>query len=633
MKIVINGFVIETDKILTGHELIELYDKNLSKKAIAIKNGTKVIDLSAPITEDNTNLMVLTKNSPEAIDTIRHSTAHLMAQAVKQLFDDVKIAIGPTIENGFYYDFLTPRPFEASDLQKIEKKMKELISKDIKIVRKVVSKDEALKFFEDAGESLKVELIRDLNGEITTYTQDDFTDLCRGPHVPSTRFISENFKLTKIAGSYWKGDSNSYKLQRIYGVSFLTKDELQKHLSFLEEAEKRDHRILGPKLGLFHIQEEAPGSIFWHPKGYSIYLKIQSYIREKIKQDGYIEVKTPQLLSRTLWEKSGHWEKYAENMFVIKDKENFFALKPMNCPAHIQIFKKYINSYKELPCRMAEFGCCHRNEPSGSMHGLMRVRGFVQDDAHIFCTKDQISDETVKFCALLKSVYKDFGFNEIKIRFSDRPIKRAGSDATWDMAEESLLNAAKNANLTLEYNKGDGAFYGPKLEFVLKDAIGREWQCGTLQVDLVLAERLDATFQNANGEREHPVLLHRAILGSIERFIGILIENYAGKFPMWLVPIHITLCNITNETDNYVASVANKLREAGISVSTDTTAEKISYKIRKHMEEKTPIIGIIGAKEAENQQITLRYLGSKEEKTVTVEDIIKEINEKIKQKI
>jgi len=633
MKVVINDFVIETEKALKGYELVELYDKSLLKKAVAIKCGDKIVDLAAEITDDGASVKILTKNDPEVIDVVRHSTAHLMAQAVRQLFGDVKVAIGPTIEHGFYYDFLTDRPFEPADLQKIEKKMRELISKDIKIEREVISKEDAIRIFESMGENLKVELIRDLDGEITTYTQAEFRDLCRGPHVPSTRFISENFKLTKIAGAYWRGDSNSYRLQRIYGVSFLTKDELQGHLKFLEEAEKRDHRVLGPSLGIFHIQEEAPGSIFWHPKGYHIYLAIENYIRQKLKEDGYIEVKTPQLLSRTLWEKSGHWDKYAENMFVIKDKEQFFALKPMNCPAHIQIFKKYVNSYKDLPCRMAEFGCCHRNESSGSMHGLMRVRGFVQDDAHIFCTKDQISAETIKFCSLLKGVYKDFGFNDIKIRFADRPEKRAGSDEVWDVAEASLLEAAKSAGLTLEYNKGDGAFYGPKLEFVLKDALGREWQCGTLQVDLVLAERLGATFQNAKGEREHPVLLHRAILGSIERFIGILIENYAGKFPMWLAPIHIVLCNITNDTDDYVFKMEEKLKEAGILVSTDTTAEKISYKIRKHMEAKAPIIGIIGAKEVENNQVTLRYLGSRDEKTVTLEELIAEIKNKIQNKL
>lgn len=634
MKILVNNNPVEISAPLNGYQLIELIDQNLVKKAVALKINDKLFDLSTTITGENEpHIEIITKNSSEALEIMRHSSAHLMAQAVQQLFDNVKVGIGPVIENGFYYDFLKEEPFSEDDLKKIDARMRELIKQNLKITRKSVSKAEALKFFSDKGESLKIELINDLEGEISTYQQGDFTDLCRGPHLPSTGFISENFKLTKIAGSYWRGDANSYKLQRIYAVSFQTKDELKKHLEFLEEAEKRDHRTLGTTLGLFHIQEEAPGSIFWHPNGYTIYLEIQNYIREKIKENGYIEVKTPQIMSRKFWEKSGHWDKYSEHMFVVHDNETVFAIKPMNCPAHVQIFKKYVTSYKDLPCRMAEFGCCHRNEPSGSMHGLMRVRGFVQDDAHIFCMKDQINSETIRFCTLLKSIYKDFGFKEIKIKFSDRPQKRAGSDEIWDFAEKALLEAAKKADLHLEYNKGEGAFYGPKLEFVLKDAIGRDWQCGTLQVDLVLPERLGATFINQNGEKEHPVMLHRAILGSMERFIGILIENYAGKFPMWLAPCQIVLANITNSTDDYVDEIYERLKLEHIRVITDKTSEKISYKIRKYMNLKTPIIGIIGDREKENHQISIRKLGSNEMKTISVDELIQEIKTQIKQKI
>lgn len=633
MKLKVNDILIDTDLPINGYKLIEKVDPKLLKKAALLKCNDKYIDLCDDITEDGSVIKIIMKNDSDVLDTMRHSSAHLMAQAVKLLFDDVKIGIGPVIENGFYYDFLKTTPFSEDDLLKIENKMKELIHANIKIEKEHVSKQDALNLFEKAGEILKVDLIKDLNSGITVYKQGDFTDLCRGPHLPSTGFISENFKLTKIAGSYWKGDAKSYRLQRIYAVSFLTKDDLKKHLQFLEEAEKRDHRVLGKTLGLFHIQEEAPGSIFWHPKGYSIYLEIEKYIREKLKNNGYIEVKTPQIISRTFWEKSGHWDKYQENMFVINDGENIFALKPMNCPAHIQIFRKFVSSYKELPCRMAEFGCCHRNEPSGSMHGLMRVRGFVQDDAHIFCTKDQINSETVRFCALLKEIYKDFGFTDIKVRFSDRPEKRAGNDEVWDYAEKALREAAEFANLKMEYNKGEGAFYGPKLEFVLKDAIGREWQCGTLQVDMVLPERLNATFTNSNGEKEYAVMLHRAILGSLERFIGILIENHAGRFPMWLAPIQVALINVTNETDDYVDEVFEKLKQNGIKVIADKSSEKISYKLRKQMEQKIPVIAIIGEREKNNKTLTIRYCGNNDEKVLSVDDLIIEVKDKILKKI
>lgn len=633
MKLNVNGALIETNLPINGYELIEKIDQKLLKKAALLICNGKYIDLCDDITEDSAVIKIVMKNDHDVLDTMRHSSAHLMAQAVKLLFEDVKIGIGPVIENGFYYDFLKETPFSENDLLKIENKMKDLIHSNIKIEKKHISKQDALDFFEQSGEILKVDLINDLNSDITIYKQGDFTDLCRGPHLPSTGFISENFKLTKVSGAYWKGDAKSYRLQRIYAVSFLTKDDLKKHLQFLEEAEKRDHRVLGKTLGLFHIQEEAPGSIFWHPKGYSIYLEIEKYIREKLKNNGYIEVKTPQIISRTFWEKSGHWDKYQENMFVINDGENIFALKPMNCPAHIQIFRKFVSSYKELPCRMAEFGCCHRNEPSGSMHGLMRVRGFVQDDAHIFCMKDQINSETVRFCALLKEVYKDFGFNDIKVRFSDRPEKRAGNDEVWDYAEKALHDAAEFANLKMEYNKGEGAFYGPKLEFVLKDAIGREWQCGTLQVDMVLPERLNATFTNSNGEKEYAVMLHRAILGSLERFIGILIENYAGKFPMWLAPVQVALINVTNRTDDYVDEVFEKLKNSGIKVITDKSSEKISYKLRKQMEQKIPVIAIIGEKEKNNKTLTIRYCGNNEEKILSVNDLINEVKDKVLRKI
>lgn len=557
----------------------------------------------------------ITKNHPLALKIMRHTTAHIMAQAVKELYPDAKFAIGPVIDNGFYYDISSAHHFTPEDFPAIEKKMLEIIKADYKIVREMVAKNDAIEFFERKKEPFKVELIRDLNvSEVTLYSHEDkFTDLCRGPHLPKTGAASKYFKIMKVAGAYWRGDSKREMLQRLYATSWFSKEELDNYIHLLEEAEKRDHRKIGKEMDLFHLQEEAAGSIFWHPRGWTMYRTLRNYVRRQLQRDGYVEVCTPQMVDRTLWEQSGHWEKFRQNMFISETEDKMLAIKPMNCPCHIQIFKQGTKSYRDLPLRMAEFGCCHRNEPSGSLYGTMRVRSFVQDDAHIFCTPNQINSETKKFCTLLSKIYKDLGFDSFTVKFSDRPEKRVGSEEIWDLAEDLLQKAVREVGLEYTINKGEGAFYGPKLEFVLKDKLNRDWQCGTLQVDFNLPERLGAWYTGEDGEKHHPIMLHRAVLGSLERFIGILLEQYAGKVPMWLTPVQIVVATITNEYDDYARKFCTALNDAGIRAETDLHAEKISYKIRSHVVERVPIMAIIGQNEVKENKVTLRKMDGSQE--------------------
>jgi threonyl-tRNA synthetase len=633
-----DGAVREFDGPVSGFDVAKSISSSLAKKSYAIIVNGELRDLAREIDTDAT-IEIVTKGHDEVLPLIRHDCAHVMAEAVQELYPDTQVTIGPSIENGFYYDFARKTPFTPDDLVKIEKKMHEIINRNEKIEREVWDRDEAIKFFLAKGEDYKAEIIRDLPATetITCYRQGDFIDLCRGPHSPSTGKIGKAFKLMKVAGAYWRGNSDNEMLQRIYGTCWENQEQLDAYLHMLEEAEKRDHRRLGREMDLFHLQEEAQGSVFWHDKGWKLYRKVENYVRERLDDAGYQEVRTPQLLDRVLWEKSGHWEKFRENMFTTTpdedDPERVLALKPMNCPCHVQIFRMGSKSYRDLPLRMAEFGCCHRNEPSGGLHGIMRVRQFIQDDAHIFCTEDQIVSETKIFCDLLKSVYADFGFTDILVKFSDRPEVRAGSDEIWDKAETSLREAAEEAGLALEVNPGEGAFYGPKLEFVLRDAIGRDWQCGTLQADFVLPERLDASYMGEDGEKYRPVMLHRAILGSLERFIGILIENYAGRLPLWLSPTHAVICTITNEADDYAQEVKKELEAKGLSVSLDLRNEKISYKVREHSHAKIPLILALGKREAEEKTASVRRLGFKHQKTLGIselaESMVKEIADRV----
>lgn len=607
---------------VTGAEIAAGISSSLSKEALAIVINGEAKDLSIAITSDST-IKILTAKDPESLEIIRHDAAHVIAEAVKELYPDVQVTIGPAIENGFYYDFVRDVPFSTDDLAAIEAKMLEISKRDEKITREVWNRDDAIEFFKGIGEFYKAEIIESIPAgeEVSLYRQGNFIDLCRGPHAPSTRHV-KHFKLMKVAGAYWRGDSKNAMLQRIYGTAWASKDQLDQYLFMLEEAEKRDHRKLGKELGLFHIQEEAQGMVFWHPNGWSIYSTIESYIRKKILQHGYVEVKTPIVVDKSLWEASGHWEKFRENMFAFASDDQIMALKPMNCPCHVQIFNQGTKSYRDLPIRMAEFGCCHRNESSGGLHGLMRVRGFVQDDAHIFCSEDQITSETVAFCELLTEVYKDFGFNSVEVKFSDRPAVRAGTDETWDKAENALKEASVEAGLEYSLNPGDGAFYGPKLEFYLQDAIGRKWQCGTLQVDFVLPERLGASYVDRDGERKRPVMLHRVIIGTFERFIGILIEQYAGKFPLWLAPIQVAVITVTNDTDSYANEIFAKLKDAGVRARLDTSSEKINYKIRYFSTQKVPLIAIIGKKELDSRTVTIRTLGSEDQRNMSIEELI-----------
>lgn len=615
---------------LTGLVVANSISPSLAKKTIAMKLNNELVDASTSINNDST-LELITADSELGLEIIRHDAAHVLAQAIKNLYPKAQITIGPVVENGFYYDILPEKPLSEEDLLLIEKEMHKIADANIEIKREIWNREQAIEFFKSIGEFFKAEIIEAIPAgeKISLYRQGGFIDLCRGPHAPSTRFV-KYFKLMKIAGAYWRGDSNNVMLQRIYGTAWSSRDQLDNYLKMLEEAAKRDHRKLGRELDLFHMQEEAPGMVFWHHKGWALYRMLEEFIREKISKAGYIEVKTPTLVDRSLWEASGHWEKFRENMFISESEEKILALKPMNCPCHIEIFKKGTKSYRELPIRMAEFGSCHRNEPSGSLHGLMRVRGFVQDDAHIFCMESQITEETISFCQLLTEVYQELGFKDISVKFSDRPEKRAGSDETWDKAEKALKEAVLAAGFSYTENKGEGAFYGPKLEFVLKDAIGRDWQCGTLQVDFVLPERLGASYIGSDGNKHIPVMLHRAILGSLERFIGILIEEYEGKFPLWLAPTQVAVLSIVSGVAEYAEEVKNKLRAANIRAIADISADKITYKIREHSLQKTPILLIIGNKEAETGQVTVRKLGSDSSETMILEDFINNLKLEIK---
>jgi threonyl-tRNA synthetase len=578
----------------------------LAKAALAGKVDGKLVDTSSVI-ESDASLAIVTAKDPEGLEILRHSTAHLLAQAVQAIYPDAQVTIGPVIEDGFYYDFAFKRPFTPEDLAKFEAKMHELAKADLKVERRLMPRDAAVEKFRSLGEHYKAEIIASIpaNEDISLYGQGEWFDLCRGPHVPSTGRLGA-FKLMKVAGAYWRGDSKNEMLQRIYGTAWANEKDLKAYLTRLEEAEKRDHRRVGRELGLFHTQEEAVGSVFWHPKGWTLWRTIEQYMRDRLAAEGYVEVRTPQLIDRTLWEKSGHWENYAPNMFIAESEERILAVKPMNCPAHVLIYRQGIKSYRDLPLRMAEFGACHRNEPSGALHGLMRVRAFTQDDAHIFCTEAQINPETVAFCDLLKSVYADFGFTEIAVKFSDRPAKRAGSDETWDRAEHALKSAVEAAGLEYTLNPGEGAFYGPKLEFVLRDAIGRDWQCGTLQVDFILPERLGAEYIGEDGAAHRPVMLHRAVLGSFERFIGILIENYAGRFPTWLAPVQAVVMNITDGQAEYVAKAAEFLRNQGLRVETDLRNEKVGFKIREHTLQRVPYLLVAGDRESGSNTLAVR---------------------------
>ena len=572
--------------------------------------------------------MKISRDSKEGLDIIRHDCAHVLAEAVQSIFPETLVSIGPTIENGFYYDFAREKPFTSEDLILIEKKMHEIIAKGKKFEKEVWKREEAIKFFSKKGEIYKVELINDIpaSEEITIYKQGEWLDLCRGPHGESTEDIGDGFKLTKVAGAYWRGDSSQKMLTRIYGTAWRNKKELKNYLVQLEEAEKRDHRKLGKEMDLFHFQEEAPGAVFWHPKGWYLFQSLIDYMRQRQENAGYLETNTPDLLDRSLWEASGHWEKFGENMFTTEAKEDrVFAIKPMNCPGAVEVYKQGLKSYRDLPLRMSEFGKVHRYEPSGALHGLMRVRAFTQDDAHIFCTEDQITSESRIVCDLILSIYKDFGFENVRIKYSDRPEKRVGTDDVWDKAEKALINAMESTGLKYTKNPGEGAFYGPKLEFVLRDAIGRDWQCGTLQVDLNLPGRLNASYVGEDGQKKTPVMLHRALFGSLERFAGILIEHYAGHLPLWLSPLQIVVTTITSDADDYAENIYNQFKEKGFKVEKDIRNEKIGYKIREHSASKIPVIIVVGKKEEENNTLSLRRLGSNQSKIYKVDEVLDQL--------
>jgi len=623
-----DGSKREFDKPVSGADVAADIGPGLAKAALAVRVGGEMKDLSTVIDAD-AEIAIVTAKDEDTLELLRHDCAHVMAEAVKELFPGTQVTIGPNIENGFYYDFARDEPFVPEDLEKIEARMHEIVKRDEPVTREVWDRAEAIKFFKDKGEHYKAEIIEGIPGdeEVSLYRQGDFIDLCRGPHLPSTGKLGKAFKLTKLAGAYWRGDSKNEMLQRIYGTCWAEKKQLKAYLHMLEEAEKRDHRRLGREMSLFHLQDVAAGAVFWHPKGWTLYRTLRSYMRERLNAEGYIEVNTPQMVDRVLWEASGHWDKFREHMFTSDVEDKVLGLKPMNCPCHVQIFKQGITSYRDLPIRMAEFGACHRNEPSGALHGLMRLRAFVQDDAHIFCTEDQITSETQAFCRLLQSVYKDLGFEDVIVKFSDRPEVRAGSDETWDKAERALQNATTATGLETELNPGDGAFYGPKLDFVLRDAIGRDWQCGTLQVDFVLPERLDAHYIGEDGEKHRPVMLHRTILGSFERFLGILIEHYAGKFPLWLAPLQVVVATITFEADDYATRVHAALCEAGLKAELDIRNEKINYKIREHSVAKVPIILVIGAKEAADGTVAMRRLGGKDQENLVLKEATARLQE------
>ena len=607
---------------VTGAGIAAAIAKSLARAALVVEVDGVLRDLDWPI-EHDAKVKLIRAEDEQALAVIRHDCAHVMAEAVQDLFPGTQVTIGPPIENGFYYDFFRNEPFSTDDLGRIEARMAEIVKADLPFVREEVTREAARERFDGMGERFKLELLDAIPaGEpVTLYHQGGWFDLCRGPHGPSTGRVGA-FKLTKVAGSYWRGDANNPQLQRIYGTAFATRAALDAHLHQLEEAERRDHRRLGREMDLFHVQEEAAGSVFWHPHGWTLWRAVENYIRRRLDAASYAEVKTPQIYDRVFWEHSGHWEKFREHMFTLAAEEKHLALKPMNCPGHVQIYNQQLHSYRDLPLRLAEFGSCHRNEPSGALHGIMRVRAFTQDDAHIFCTPGQITAESVAFCDLLMKVYQDFGFTDVRVKFSDRPPVRAGEDAVWDQAEAALWEAVRAADLECTLNPGEGAFYGPKLEFVLRDAIGRDWQCGTLQVDFVLPERLDANYVGPDGAKHRPVMLHRAILGSLERFIGMLIEHYAGRLPLWLAPVQVVVATVTNEADGYAAEVVQRLKGAGVRAELDNRADKIGYKVREHSLRKVPLLLAVGAREQAERTVSLRRLGDTAQSSLSLDAAI-----------
>ena len=623
-----DGSVRQYESPVTVAQIAASIGAGLAKATVAGKVNGKLVDACDPIAED-AHVQIITPKDKEGVEIIRHSCAHLVGHAVKQLYPDAKMVIGPVIEDGFYYDIATEKPFTPDDVAAIEARMKELIAQDYDVIKVMTPRAETIKIFQDRGEEYKLRLIEDMPEveAMGMYHHQEYVDMCRGPHVPNTRFL-KNFKLTKLAGAYWRGDSNNEMLQRVYGTAWASKDELKAYIQRIEEAEKRDHRKLGKQLDLFHLQDEAPGMVFWHPKGWALWQVIEQHMRKELNAAGYKEVKTPQIMDKTFWEKSGHWENYKDNMFVTSSEKREYAVKPMNCPGHVQIFNNGLRSYRDLPMRLAEFGSCHRNEPSGALHGLMRVRGFVQDDAHIFCTEDQIVDEARAFNELLVRIYKQFGFHDVAVKLSLRPEQRAGSDEVWDKAEQGLRDALTACGVEWEELLGEGAFYGPKIEYHVKDALGRSWQCGTLQLDFVLPERLNAEYVTENNDRARPVMLHRAILGSLERFIGILIENHAGSFPLWLAPVQMVIMNITENQADYCREVAAKLQAAGFRVELDLRNEKIGYKIRDNSQYRFPYQIVVGDKEKQENKVAVRRkaedLGS-----LNVDDFIAQLQQEI----
>ncbi len=619
-----DGSSRQFDAATSGAEIAAGIGAGLARNAVAVRVDGALWDLGRPIDRD-ASIEVVTRDSEEGLELLRHDAAHVLAEAVKELWPDTQVTIGPAIENGFYYDFARDEPFTEADLEKIEARMREIVDRDEAIEREVWERDAAARFFRSMGEEYKAEIIEGIPSEedLTLYRQGDFIDLCRGPHLPSTGKLGKAFKLTHVSGAYWRGDSNNEMLQRVYGTAWSNDKQLRKYLHMLEEAEKRDHRRLGRVMDLFHFQEEAPGAVFWHPKGWQLFQTLINFMRDQQNAAGYQEINTPEIMSRSLWESSGHWDTFGENMFTTETVDGRqFAIKPMNCPGHVQVFKQGITSYRDLPFRLAEFGKCHRYEPSGALHGMMRVRAFTQDDAHIFCTPEQITSESIAVCELILGIYRDFGFDDIRIKFADRPEVRVGEDDVWDQAEAALLKALEAAGLDYTHNPGEGAFYGPKLEFVLRDAIGRDWQCGTLQVDLNMPGRLGATYIGEDGAKHLPVMLHRAIFGSLERFMGILIEHHAGNLPLWLAPVQVKVLTITSDADEYAGEVAAALQAQGIRAETDLRNEKISYKVREHSVAKVPVQFAIGQREAADRTVAVRRLGDKRQTSMPLDEAV-----------
>jgi len=626
-----DGSVQEFDAATSGNEIATRIGEGLARAAVAVRVDGSLWDLGRPI-EDDVAVEIVTRDSDDGLELLRHDAAHVLAEAVKELWPDTQVTIGPAIENGFYYDFAREEPFTDSDLETIEARMQEIVDRDETIVREVWERDAAAEFFRGIGEEYKAEIIESIpsDEDLTLYRQGEFIDLCRGPHLPSTGKLGKAFKLTHVSGAYWRGDSNNEMLQRIYGTAWSNDKALRKYLHMLEEAEKRDHRRLGKVMDLFHFQEDAPGAVFWHPHGWSIFQSLVAYTRARNLEANFQEVNTPEIVARTLWERSGHWDSFGENMFTSETVDGrVFAIKPMNCPGHIQVFNQGIKSYRDLPLRFAEFGKCHRYEPSGALHGMMRVRAFTQDDAHIFCTPEQITTESINVTKLILSIYKDFGFDDVRIKFADRPEIRVGEDAVWDQAEQALLKALEEGGFEYTHNPGEGAFYGPKIEFVLRDAIGRDWQCGTLQVDLNMPGRLGATYIGEDGNKHTPVMLHRAMLGSLERFMGILIEHHAGNLPLWLAPVQVKVLTITSDADEYAHEVVAALRAAGLRAECDLRNEKISYKVREHSVAKVPVLFAVGQRELDNRSVAVRRLGSKQQQVQALDDAIAKLEDEI----